>query len=249
MATLIHLTKHFNNLNAILQSAERQRQFIENFARDNQLLAEFYANAIRPELAQRGWFIAGSLYPHQYQTLELALKKKAEDQVEEFLKIHIRGQISDVRKHAMNRWKKRAEILADAFDAHIAAKYTLSVPVLLAQADGISYDIFGANLFTNYNGPIDKAIGKSIEKSNLHKRPLAKSFLDLLLEALETSGLRRPTNKRNEMETSSRIYYPLNRHGVLHGLDCDYAIEGNSLRGIALISFLEWVAQVIPMKE
>ncbi len=239
------LIEDCNNLNAIVQSTERQRQFIENFIRDNKLLAEFYTNNIRQELAKRGWFIAGSLYPHQFQPLELALRNKKEDQVEEFLKIHIRGQISEIRKDAMKRWKKRAEIIAEAFDAHVDEKYSLSVPVLLTQADGISYDIFGAYLFTNSKGSIKNAVGESIEKGNLHKRPLAKSFLDLLLNP---SGLQLNTDHRDEIKTSGQIFSPLNRHGVLHGIDCNYAIEGNSLRGIALISFLEWVDLIIPIR-
>ena len=251
MATLVHLIKQLNtlqqlnSLHAVVQSIERQQQFIEDFARDNRLLAEFYADAISQELAWRGWFIAGSLHPHQFQPLARALKMKEEDQIEEFLKIHVRGIVSDVRKSVMKCWQKRAPILADAFDAHIAGKYTLSVPVLLAQADGISADLLGAYLFTNQSGSITKAASKAI-KNHLPERPLAKSFLGLLLKA---SGLRLDTRKRDDLATSGLIFSSLNRHGVLHGLDCDYATEANSLRGIALISFMEWVAQVIHIKE
>jgi hypothetical protein len=218
---------------------------MEDFLRDNRLLDKFYADAVSKELAKRGWFIAGSLNPHQYQPLTRALKNQAEDQVEEFLKIHVRGLASGVQKNAMKRWQKRAEILADAFDAHFAGKYTLSVPVLLAQADGISADLFRAYLFTNKKGSISKAASRAIE-NHFQERPLAKSFLGLLLKP---SGLRINTNKRDKLATSGSILSSLNRHGVLHGLDCDYATESNSLRGIALISFLEWVARVTPMKE
>jgi hypothetical protein len=250
MVTLVHLIKQLNSpqglnsLHAVVQSIKRQQQFIEDFVRDNRLLAEFYADTMRKELAQRGWFIAGSLYPHQFEPLARALKMEAEDQVEEFLKIHVRGLVSDVKKSAMKRWQERAEILADAFDAHIAGKYTLSVPVLLAQADGISADLFGAYLFTKNKGSI-KAAASRVIKNHLQKRPLAKSFVGLLIEA---SGLLRETRKRDKLVASGLICSPLNRHGVLHGLDCDYATEANSLRGIALISFLEWVGDVIPKK-
>jgi hypothetical protein len=238
MGTLADMLNYFNGLKAFWDSAERQRKSIEDFARDNQLLSDFYADSIRQQLARRGWFIAGSLYPHQFLPLAMALKNREENQVEEFLKIHVRGLILDVREGALKRWQNRAVILSDAFDAHIAEKYTLSVPVLLAQADGISADLLGACLFTNQKGSIRKAASRVITK-DLHQRPLAKSFLGLLLE---TSGLRLDTHKREELSS-------LNRHGVLHGLDCDYGTEANSLRGIALISFLEWVAKVIPLKE
>ncbi len=244
MATLVHLIKQINSLHAVVQSLERKKQSIEDFFRDNRLLAELYADAISQELASRGWFIAGSLYSHQFKPLARALKMKAEDQVEEFLKIHVRSRVSDIKKRAIECWKERAEILDDAFDAHIAGKYTLSVPVLLAQADGISADLLGAYIFTDHKGSIKKAASRAIE-SHLQKRPLAKSFLELLLKA---SGLRLDTRKRDELATSGLIFSPLNRHGVLHGLDCEYATEANSLRGIALIDFLEWVAKAIPLK-
>lgn len=258
MVTFVHLIKQLNSvqqftglhqlnsLNAVAQSIERQMQSIEDFFRGHRLLAKLYSDGISQELASRGWFIAGSLHPRQFEPLARALNMKAEDQVEEFLKIHVRGLVSDVKKSAMKRWQERAEILADAFDAHIAGKYTLSVPVLLAQADGISADLLGAYLFTDHKGcSIKKAASIAID-CRLKERPLAKSFLGLLLKE---SGLRLDTNKRDELATSGVIFSPLNRHGVLHGLDCDYATEANSLRGIALIGFLEWVAQVISIKE
>ena len=243
--TLVQIMKQLNCLNAVLQSAERQRQFIEDFTRENHLLSEFYADKIRQDLAQRGWFIAGSLYPHQFLPLARSLKEQAEDQVENFLKIHVRNQVLCIKESATTRWRDRAEILADAFDAHIAEKYTLSVPVLLAQADGISSELLGAYLFTNRKGSIKDAASKSIE-SHFHERPLAKSFLGLLLE---TSGLRTDTHKRDEFSASGRAFSPLNRHGVLHGLDSDYTTEANGLRGIALISFLDWVSQAIPLDK
>jgi len=167
---------------------------------------------------------------------------KAEDQVEEFLKGHVRDLVSKAKQSAIKRWKDRSEIIADAFDAHSAGKYTLSVPVLLAQSDGISADILGAFLFTKHKGcSIKKAASKAID-NHLKYRPLAKSFLGIFLKA---SGLEK-RRKRDKLATSGFIFSPLNRHGVLHGIDCDYANEANSLRGIALINFLEWVAGVIP---
>jgi hypothetical protein len=95
------------------------------------------------------------------------------------------------------------------------------------------------------HGPVSKAASKSGE-GYLHERPLAGSFMGLLLKP---SGLHLHTRKRDEFAASGRIFSPLNRHGVLHGLDCHYATLANRLRGIALISFLDCVAQVIPTEK
>ena len=232
--------KQIEWLQGIVRSAERTRQFIEDFTRQNRQLATFYQNTLRRELAYRGWFIAGSLYPSQYTRLAEAIREGWEPEIENFLKAHTKKSIPEIRRSALSRWPNRQRILTDAFDAHVAGKYTLSVPVLLSQADGISADLLGALLFTNHRGSISGAAANLIEK-RFSARPLAKSFLGLLLEA---SGLRVDTRKRDELIASGQIVSPLNRHGVLHGLDCDYATDGNSLRAIALLGFLEWVANV-----
>jgi hypothetical protein len=245
MATSANLINYFNYINSVYADIERQYQFVEDFRRDNKVLAELYKNDISQELASRGWFIAGDLCCNQYKPLDKALKMKEENEIEDFLKEHVRNLVSNIKESAMKRWRERSQIIADAFDAHSSAKYTLSVPVLLAQADGISADILGAYLFSNNKGPIEKAASNAIKK-HLKHRPLAKSFLGMLLNKL---GIGIKTIKRDELAASGLIFSPLNRHGVLHGLDCDYATEANSLRGIALINFLEWVAGVIPTKE
>lgn len=240
MALVTDMFKQFEGLEGIMKSVERTHRFIEDFARQNRYLAKLYQDTLRRDLARRGWFIAGSLSPSQYKPLAEALGQGRELEVEEFLKAHTEESIASIRQSASSRWPNRQRILTDAFDAHVAGKYTLSVPVLLSQADGIAADLLGALLFSNRQGPISKAADHLI-KGNLSSRPLAKSFLGLLLEA---SGLRLDTQERDRLIASGQLVSPLNRHGVLHGLDCDYATNANSLRSIALIGFLDWVADV-----
>jgi len=239
------MMKQQNMLRRIRLSAERRMKSVENLFRHNQQLAKMYDDTIRPELALRGWFIAGSLNHNQFQQLSQAFKEGRESDIEEFLKDHTNKRIPDITSSTLQRWPSREHILSDAFDAHTEQKYTLSVPVLLSQADGISHDLLGAFLFTNRKGKIsDKA--SQLRDDKFSNRPLAKSFLGLLLEA---SGLSTDTCERDKQIAERHVVSSLNRHGVLHGLDCDYATEANSLRGISLIEFLEWVAEVIEHKQ
>ena len=214
---------------------------MEDFSRQNRQLAALYQDTLRCKLAHRGWFIAGTLYPSQYKPLAEAFEQGWEPEIEQFLKDHTEKNISAIRGAALSRWPSRRHILIDALDAHSEGKYTLSIPVLLAQADGISAALLGSLLFTNHHGSICGAAEHLIEK-RFPARPLAKSFLGLLLEA---SGLRLDTRERDKMIAAGQVVSPLNRHGVLHGLDSDYGTDANSLRGIALIGFLDWVADVI----
>ncbi|MFL5339262.1 MAG: hypothetical protein ACJ8F7_03765 [Gemmataceae bacterium] len=46
------------------------------------------------------------------------------------------------------------------------------------------------------------------------------------------------TRQRDERRETDEWFGPLNRHGVLHGLDTDYPSEANSLRCVLLLRYL-----------
>jgi len=233
------ITNYAKDVESILSSTKETMLFIEKFRRDNETIATWFKNVISGYLAQRGWFVAGSLYTSQYQALKDAIKKNNEAEIEDFMVQHVRSITKDTASAAYAKWPRRQAILADAFDAHSKKLYTLSVPVMLAQADGMAFDIFGAYLFTK-KGKIGNKVKAMIE-GKFKQRPLAKSFLELLIKA---SGLRLSTEKLNKSKAEGLSESPLNRHGVLHGIDCDYPKECNSLRAIALINFLNWVYEI-----
>lgn len=58
---------------------------------------------------------------------------------------------------ACSEWaefRSREQILKDAFDAHFSSKYTLSIPVLLAQIEGILRDIGGLDFKDKFKSTI-----------------------------------------------------------------------------------------------
>ena len=234
------LDRQFRAFRAIVHSSEQQSRFMQKFREDNSTLAVCFSDRMRGPLANRGWFVAGSLYPQQYPRIANALEKGEEEVIERLLQDHIRGRVPEIRQHTLSKWPERASVISDAFEAHGEGKYTLSIPVMLAQADGVSLEILGAFLFSSYKGKVADAASGRME-GQLACRPLAQSFLGLLLEA---SGLSMDTQERDELLASGQVVSPLNRHGVLHGIDCEYATEGNSLRAIALLQFLAWVTEV-----
>ena len=243
--SMVRLVSSAKNLESILDSAMKTKRFIEKFKRDNKQIATWFEDVIRGYLAQRGWFVAGSLYRSQYQALKKAIEQGKEAEIEDFMMQHVRSITNHTAFDADAKWPHRRGILADAFDAHSKKLYTLSVPVMLAQADGMALDIFGAFLFTDGKGKIAKK-AKAIIEGQIAQRPLAKSFLGLLLDG---SGLRVSTEKRDNLKAVGLSWSPLNRHGVLHGIDCDYPKECNSLRAIALIDFLNWVHGITPKQD
>jgi len=234
------IANYAKNVESILSSTKKTTLLIEQFRRDNETIATWFKDVISGYLAQRGWFVAGSLSARQYQALKDAIKKNNKAEIEDFMVQHVRSITKDTASAVYAKWPRRQAILADAFDAHSKKLYTLSVPVMLAQADGMAFDILGAYLFTGSKGKIGKK-AKAMIEGKFKQRPLAKSFLGLLIEP---SGLRLSTEKLNKPKAEGLSGSPLNRHAVLHGIDCDYPKECNSLRAIALINFLNWVHEI-----
>lgn len=235
------IIKSVREMQNITDSIEEKRLFVKRFLDDNKKIAQLYEDTIRKYLAERGWYVAGSLYGNQYPMLEKAIKENRNSEVDEFLQSHVRSNINEIQRVVCEKWPNHAPIINDAFEAHTKTTYTLSVPVLLAQADGICYEILEAFLFTNHAGNVNEKINNLVQ-SDIPYTPLARSFLGLLIEV---SGLRMDTKQRDEFEGAGVSISPLNRHGVLHGIDCDYCSESNSLRSIALLSFLSEVDNIV----
>lgn len=159
------------------------------------------------------------------------------EQVEIEIQDFAKTQIDKTLHQVESNWPHRLEILRDAFQAHRQGLYTLSIPVLLAQADGISKEIFGVQLYKKESGaPKTK---KVVEQ-------YATQYYDWLIEPLRVvSSVAVNTKDRDKKREEDSLYGPLNRHGVLHGIDIDYATEANSLRAIMLINYLADVKRIL----
>ncbi len=204
-------------------------------------LSRIYSDDICPHLAKRGWYIGGSLNPNQYAQLREDIQNSKDDRIDKFLEQHVRARVDDIEHVVCITWPRRTEIMTDAFDAHKNCKYSLSIPIMLAQADGICHEILRVSLFTKHDGDISKKV-KELINSEIVNTPLATAFLGLVMEP---SSVMTNTKKRDERQKHDPDYGPLNRHGILHGIDLDYSTETNSLRAIALISYLCWVNERI----
>ena len=223
---------------AMVLSANETVRFIEQFQKSNEFLAKLYTDSVVGYLRHQGWFVAGSLGSTQISWLAQAINEERTDEIEKFMISHVRDAAETIACDSQNNWPQRAPILADAFNAHSRQQYTLSIPAMLAQADGVALEILGSFLFTSYRGKIADGVSTVTERDFSTVRLLGPLFLGLLLEP---SGLGMPTSERDEQLRDGKPVAPLNRHGVLHGIDCDYATEPNSLRAISLLGFLGWV--------
>lgn len=161
--------------------------------------------------------------------LERALIQGDAESAEKALVEYFRKKATEVEAYLADSFPKRARILHSAFKAHYRGNYDLSVPVFLIQADGICYDVAGAQLFRKrHKVPV---ITEYVRR--LDANPLCIAFLHPLCISLPLTA--------SEYERGPG-FDQLNRHQVLHGECTDYGTEVNSLRAISLLNY---VAQML----
>jgi hypothetical protein len=120
---------------------------------------------------------------------------------------------------------QRLSILRDAIDAHNKGMYSLSVPTLIPQIEGIiskNFRIKGRMGSKSYIKHFQSLLHDAIIITNRNKVLLGFVTDSLLVN----------------FEHGSDKISPLSRHAILHGADIHYATRKNSLKVILLINAL-----------
>jgi len=182
-------------------------------------------------LAQNSWYI--SLSMTRSSTFELVQKIVLGNikEVDRLMCQFYNKQLLKIRNEIISISPSRSVILRKAFIAHKKRNYELSIPVLLAQADGICQKLTNYKLFNKKRGK--PLIAEYIEKLK------PDSFAVTLLEPLRISS---PITEDTQ---SLPKPFPLNRHAVLHGIDIEYANEINSYKAISLVAYVSSVLSLI----
>lgn len=185
-------------------------------------------------LAKYGWYVDldMSSSPGEYSRLfddgdaELAHLK---------LESYYEEHAAKILKRLSKNFPDRACILSEAFKAHEEKRYALSVPVFLAQADGICAELTGVELYTTER---DKETRDHVMKLQalFDKGQLEPYLIPLLAPLLDKKvPIRAGRGKRND--------YDLNRHAVLHGESTTYDTIRNSCKAMSLLSYAEWILE------
>jgi hypothetical protein len=188
-------------------------------------------------LAQRGWYLSMAMdfkFLYFLKSYQDADKLK---NVDALMIIYLRKHLDEIQGYITAAFPKRAAILAGALAAHVRKEYVLSVPTLLAQADGICSELLGTQLYARSKGTPHTA--KAVEPYS------SSDLMSSLLEPLRLAGALNAYDHER-----SKFPDVLNRHEVLHGKSLDYGSEINSLRAISLLSYLSTtVASAIEFSE
>ena len=137
---------------------------------------------------------------------------------------------------------RRKRIIEDALDAHLSRKFTLSIPALLPQIEGIL-----SSKTNRTAGGVGRLLKEAVAGNSLRDIGVFSTLEDDILIALAIDPFLfkghideffSPEKYTEWVMSQGFESIPLNRHAILHGVQIDYATEINSLRVFFLLDSL-----------
>lgn len=178
-------------------------------------------------LATHGWYIDPDMPCSASTELAALFLDGKSGEGDLLLEQYFDENAGSIETRLLGVFPSREPILSEAFDAHRRGMYALSVPVFLAQADGVCKERLGVQLYGKTKGGDSTQVRDAIDELELD--PFLES---LLAPFLKPFAINAGPNQRTDAQ--------LNRHAVLHGESVVYGTFRNSCKAMSLISFTEW---------
>jgi hypothetical protein len=182
-------------------------------------------------LGERGWYFCMDMTPSEIYENANRIQAGNYTEVDQWMIAFYNDNLDSLKNDLEERFPHRSQVLERAFEAHERGEYELSVPVFLAQADGICQELTDIQLYSRIEG-----------------QPRTLDFVEqLALESLSDAmmePLRVPLPISASYHDREQPDYPsgaLNRHQVLHGEAADYGTEMNSCKAISLLHYVATV--------
>lgn len=179
-------------------------------------------------LAEQGWYVDFDMPITGIFELKELFLDRHESEAESELIVYFENRLEKIEEIISKQFHHRSHIVSSAFKAHKMDEYYLSIPVFLAQVDGICKDVVGQYFF-----------------SKKDRKPKTASYVEQIAADTFRSALLSPLAKTTSISASEQEreadFDLLNRHMVLHGESLDYGSQLNSLKAISLINYLTQV--------
>lgn len=199
-------------------------------------------------LEDQGWFAPPILDEDQRAALlEMVESKCAPDSVvRQLVEYCVTGVGRAIVEKAACNWafSGRGTLLEEAFEAHEQGKYSLSIPVLLSQAEGayIGLLVLGGASQEDRPGLFKGRVPKEIEKFSwdlypadvvlhTHLRSFSRALSAQFVESVWTE------EDLNSLRAKYAMGY-LSRHGVMHGIDKDYGSLENGVKALFILDVI-----------
>ena len=177
-------------------------------------------------LAERGWFLNIDMTSSVVLKLESMVEEGKYEEVDDLLIYYFEINLEKIEAKLILNHPTRSALIKSAMNAHRRGEYELSIPVLLAQADGICMESVGYQLYSK-----DK-------KGN----PKIAKYIDEIVTDKYKAAFLHPVTKDLPIDYSKKKrgsnFDDLNRHQVLHGESVDYGTKLNGYKAISLIYYI-----------
>lgn len=181
-------------------------------------------------LGDHGWFLDLEIPLPGLWTLKKALENGEVKDAEDALVEYFENRLETIKESIIERFPHRAHLIKAAFNAHQRQEYELSIPVLLAQTDGICKEVVNQYFFLKKN-----------------KKPRTARYVEQIVADTYKAALLSPLAQTLPINASESErpngFDALNRHMVLHGESLDYGSKINSLKAISLINYVSHVLE------
>lgn len=153
--------------------------------------------------------------------------------IDELMCMHLDENWDDITQKILELCQNRTHILEVAFNLHKSGNYIASIPLFLAQADGICCESLKSFLFTG--NETEEKIKELIDNGEIETSILT----DILLEPFKLKNHHNAGISKHSPQAKSKAP---NRNGILHGhrRHMDYGTEINSLKCFSLLSFIAY---------
>ncbi|NQU32089.1 MAG: hypothetical protein HQ521_02545 [Bacteroidetes bacterium] len=176
-------------------------------------------------LADLGWFISLDLTPGETKTICNYLDESNIEALNQFLIKDVDNNLEAIKIRAINDFPKRKEIFEAIFQAHLNKNYSLSIPVLLSQIDGICFETLNVSFYSKTNKK---------PKTKIRLESLTfDEILDIYLTPMKNS-ISISSNK-NDIDYQIGNF---NRHEIVHGISTNYGTEINSYKAFSLLNYI-----------
>lgn len=176
-------------------------------------------------LAKQGWYLDFNMPLTGLWELKKAILDGDLTEAEDALIKYFEEQFEEIKKSITTQFPHRTHIISSALKAHLRGEYYLSIPVLLAQTDGICKELVSEYFFIKK----DKKPRTAIYVEQIAVDTYKAALLSPLATSMPIGA------SEHEREEGFNL---LNRHMVLHGESLNYGSKVNSLKALSLINYV-----------
>jgi hypothetical protein len=178
--------------------------------------------------AKKGWFMINEL--------PISDMKEAFDrgqaELDKYMIKEIDSNYLEIKQSILESHSKRKDILKCAFDLHESKNWIASIPLFIAQTEGVFHENVDAQLFSQHPKRKDKLRERS--------KKTTEEYMIYLYSPFETYN---PFSAQTAHSSENSKRNGPNRNGILHGSSkhLDYGTKLNSYKCISLLSYVSMV--------